>query len=92
MEDLFIGYPGGNCSPAENVSGYVTEFHAESKHLMGAFIKCPVLDGSGPMLYARLGHTTRENHRKVLSVRSIEREEFDRLNEIDQYRRELGWR
>jgi hypothetical protein len=49
---------------------------------------------SGPMLYVVLGSACGERGtwHDVRSSRRIDREEFDRLNTLDQLRRDMGWR
>lgn len=48
----------------------------------------------GDMLYVTLGRPTgdRDAWHEVRLSRRIDREEFDRLNTLDQLRRDLGWR
>lgn len=81
---------GGNVT-IDGSSGYVTGFHTDGRHTVGAFIKVPIQDGQGPVLYARLGRTIK-GKREIVSTRHIGRDEFDRLNELDTLRRDLGWR
>jgi hypothetical protein len=90
-ETIFTGHAGGNCTLKE-IHGYVTAFHKEGPHVVAAFVKVPVCDGSGPMLFVRLGRNVDETHREVVSVRPIDRDEFDRLNTLDTLRHDLGWR
>lgn len=89
---LFTAYAGGNCTLKENLHGYVTGFHKEGPHLVGAFVKVPVCDGAGPMLFVQLGRQVDERHHEVTSVRVIDRDEFDHLNTLDTLRHDLGWR
>jgi len=91
VETLFTAHEGGNCT-VQGSHGYVTAFHKEGPHVVGAFIKVPIVDGAGPMLYAQLGRTVDETLREIVSVRAIDRDEFDRLNTLDELRRDLGWR
>jgi hypothetical protein len=90
---VYVAVTGCNCI-IDGMHGYVTCFHKEGRHLVGAFVHCPIKDGKGPMLYVELGKITGERgeHREVTSYRVIGREEFDRLNTLDQLRRDLGWR
>lgn len=74
------------------VHGYVTGFHTDGPHTVGAFVKVPVIDGSGPMLYLALGRELGGKNREVVSVRPISRDEFDRITTLDTLRRDLGWR
>lgn len=86
-EALFAEYPGGNCA-INGMHGYVTEFHKEGPHVVGAFIKIP----AGPMLFVRLGRSVGEKHREVVSVREVSRDEFDRITTLDELRYAHGWR
>ena len=90
---VYVAVAGCNCI-IDGTHGYVTGFHKEGRHLVGAFVHCPIKDGKGPTLYVELGKITGERgeHREVTSYRVIDREEFDRLNTLDQLRRDLGWR
>lgn len=48
----------------------------------------------GDMVYATLGEASGDRGQwcEVRSFRRIDRDEFDRLNELDTLRSELGWR
>lgn len=106
-ETIFTGYAGGSCT-IKGMHGYVTAFHKEGPHVVAAFVHVPpdyrdadgesvskvngVLAAPGRMLLVRLGRSLDEKHREVVSVRVIERDEFDRLTTLDTLRRDLGWR
>lgn len=84
MDTLFTAYAGGNCTLPSGTSGYVTGFHKEGPHTSGAFVKVPVLNGAGSMLYVNLGRKDGDQRHEIASVRRIDRDEFDRLNGLDK--------
>jgi hypothetical protein len=46
----------------------------------------------GAMLYVTLGSKTNATHHEVKTWRVIDRDEFDRINDLDILRRDLGWK
>ena len=90
---VYVATPGTNCT-IDGMHGYVTGFHKEGPHLLGAFVHVPIAAGKGPMLYVELGATVGDagRWREVASFRVIDREEFDQLNDLERLRRDLGWR
>lgn len=81
--------------------GTLTGLKSEGHTFTHAFVRLdgPVdNDGTyiapGPMLYVTLGGRKDEGAntwREAVSWRVIDRDEFDRINEIDTLRRDLGW-
>ena len=85
---------GTNCTVA-GLHGYVTGLRREQKWIVGAFVHVPptVTGGSdGQMLYVTVGKCLAEGWYEATRSRSICRDEFDRLTEIDELRHSLGWR
>lgn len=92
VETLYTEVPGTNCIVGGR-HGVVTEVVRELglRHdPIAAFVH---LD-SGQMLHVQLGKSTgdRDQWHEVRTFREIDREEFDRLTEIDTLRRDMGWR
>lgn len=82
--------------------GTVTGLHTHPAHgTLGAFVR---LEGptdaagrfiaQGPMLYVALGAKSgdRGQCHEVAGWRVIDRDEFDRINELDTLRADLGWK
>jgi hypothetical protein len=94
---IYTGHTGCNVE-IDGEHGRVTGIHKDGKHVVGAFVHVPpessVHQAPGHMLYVALGRKVidgaGERH-EVLSARLIDRDEFDRLNTLDQLRRDLGW-
>lgn len=94
---IYTGHTG--CSvEIDGEHGRLTGLHKDGKHIVGAFVHVPpessVHQAPGHMLYVALGRKVidgaGERH-EVFSARLIDRDEFDRLNTLDQLRRDLGW-
>ena len=94
---IYTGHTGCNVE-IDGEHGRVTGLHKDGKHIVGAFVHVPpessVHQAPGHMLYVALGRQfgeSFEQRHEVLSARLIDRDEFDRLNTLDQLRRDLGW-
>lgn len=92
LGSIYTEVPGTNCIIDGN-HGTVTEVVRElglRRQPIAAFVH---LD-SGQMLHVALGRSTgdRDQWHAVRSFREIDRDEFDRLTEIDVLRRDMGWR
>lgn len=76
--------------------GYVTDFIKDGPHVVGAFAAIPPRhhESGEPvrMLHVTLGKTVGDDLREVVGTRFIDRDEFDRMTELDTLRHDLGWR
>lgn len=88
--DLIYTEVAGTTCYLGGVRGICTGLHSEGKRLVGAFVR---LDESGDMMFASLGKATGERGawHEVAGVRTITRDEFDRITTLDALRRDLGW-
>jgi hypothetical protein len=86
-EDMYTGTNG--CTTYVNGErGTTIRLLTIQGRIRGAFVR---LDERPVMVYVELGEPVGSLHHKVVSFREIDREEFDRLNGIDIWRRDLGW-
>ena len=91
MDTIYTGSAGTTCyinGERGTVTGFQYTNHGAS-YLAGAFI---ALDERVAMLYVELAATRDERHHEVTSVREINRDEFDRMTDIDGIRETLGWK
>lgn len=100
-ETLYAEVTGTTCYLNEQ-RGTVTGLHTHPvQGTLGAFVR---LDGPvdergvylapGPMVYVTLGQRVgdRGERHEVTGWRVIDRDEFDRINTLDELRRDLGWK
>lgn len=88
---IYTGTAGTTCyinGERGTVTGFVYS-NGGAAYLDGAFI---MLDERPQMLYVEVQATREERWHEVTSVRAINRDEFDRLADVDGIREALGWR
>ncbi len=91
--DVWTRSPGCNVTVGD-WSGYVTGFQHDGPRLVGVFVCAPPESSveKVQMLHVRLGLKVDESRHEVHDWCYLTRDEFDRITELDDLRRDLGWR
>lgn len=81
----------GTTAYINNERGTVTALRSMNGRKVGAFIH---LDERNATIYAELGAPVGDRNawHEVATAGEIDRDEFDRMNDMDEIRKALGWR